>query len=73
MVQPQLKTGEKWIALPGHLVANARDEVLEEIRRLVQVERVSVEVRMSRDSAMPPIQKDRAPLGFATVGRCCSR
>jgi hypothetical protein len=45
-VQRQINSGATRIALPGHLVANASDEALEEVRRLCRLNGVSVEVRV---------------------------
>jgi len=44
-VQRQIDSGATRIVLPGHLVANASEEVLEEIRRLCKLNGVSVEIR----------------------------
>ena len=44
-VQRQINSGATRIVLPGHLVVNASDTALEEVRRLCKLNRVSVEVR----------------------------
>lgn len=45
-VQRQINTGATRIMVPGHLVAGASDEALEEIRRLCKLNGVAVEVKM---------------------------
>lgn len=46
VVQQQIDSGRTHVILPGHLVANASDGALEEVRRLCKLNGVSVEVRM---------------------------
>ena len=44
-VQRQINTGARRIVLPGHLVANASDTALEEVRRLCKMNGMSIEVK----------------------------
>ncbi len=45
-VQRQINTGTRRIVVPGHLLTNASEEVIEEVRRLCRLNGVSVEVRV---------------------------
>jgi len=44
IVQQQINSGSTHIVLPAHLVAQASDVLLEEIRRLCKLNKVSVSV-----------------------------
>jgi len=45
-VQRQINTGARRIVVPGHLLTNASEEIIEEVRRLCQLNGVSIEVRV---------------------------
>jgi len=45
-VQRQINTGTRRIVVPGRLLTNASEEVIEEVRRLCRLNGVSVEVRV---------------------------
>jgi hypothetical protein len=45
-VQRQINTGATRIVVPGHLVAEASNVALEEVRRLCKLNGASMEVRM---------------------------
>jgi len=45
-VQRQINTGTRRIIVPGYLLMNASDTVIEEVRRLCKLNRVSVEIKV---------------------------
>lgn len=45
-VQQQINTGARRIVVPGYLLTNASEAVVEEVRRLCKLNGVSVEIRV---------------------------
>jgi len=45
-VQRQINTGTRRIIVPGYLLTNASETVIEEVRRLCKLNRISVEIKV---------------------------